>query len=40
MLFHAKALEIYSQAFNELTSIDEEEHIEVRWRLIRFLIFT
>uniref|UniRef100_H2ZQF1 Uncharacterized protein n=1 Tax=Ciona savignyi TaxID=51511 RepID=H2ZQF1_CIOSA len=29
MLFHAKALELYSATYNELQTIDEEEHIEL-----------
>ena len=34
MIFHAKALEMYTQCFQNLNSISEEEDLEVHWIII------
>ena len=39
MLFHAKALEVYTDAFRNLEMIDEEEHIEVSCARFCYLNF-
>lgn len=38
MTFHAKALEVYTLAFQSIQSVDEEEDLEVGCRLKSFSV--